>query len=87
MLRWTKEKKSFIGHFQTKLCSMVLIRQRVPFLFDDTTGIDISGHTFLLILSNLIITSELSDYLMQYEKSTGCNKKTHQAHPLELIIS
>lgn len=58
---------------------------------DETTGFDISGHTFLLIFSNLILTSELylfdkrqkelkneSKPSTKKEKITDTNKRSHQ---------
>lgn len=54
---------------------------------DDLTGFDISGHTFLLIFSNLIITSELRISGYRLKQYSDLNSRGKLLKVLPLILS
>lgn len=73
-----------------KLATSTLIWYTSVNLFqyvDNVTGYDISGHTFLLIFSNLLITSELKNSRHRFEGSSDSGKtKLLQSFPLVLSL-
>lgn len=54
---------------------------------DDVTGYDISGHTFLLIFSNLLIASELRNSRDRFEKSVEIDSKARLLQLFPLVLS